>query len=288
MTTELENQNNLESEQKPTEETTIDSVISDESEVDQPLAEEESTNSIDTDGSVPSDIDKNPSTMITEDQPEEQSLDTEVSTTESLEPEESLDSDSEVVSEAEITILALRTEIENLKTELEAKKSENQSLNSQYMRLTADFDNFRRRTAKEKEDLEQRIKIKTLSELLSVVDNFERARTQIKPTNDGEMAIHKSYQGVYKTLVDSFKRLGVSAMRPEGKPFDPIYHEAMLREPTNEHPEGTVLEQMVRGYLLNDQVLRHAMVKVSTPKEGEDEIPDSDSPPVETESEHNG
>jgi molecular chaperone GrpE len=86
------------------------------------------------------------------------------------------------------------------------------------------------------------------------------------------MGIHKSYQGVYKTLVDSFKRLGVSAMRPEGLPFDPNYHEAMMREATNEYPEGTVLEQLVRGYLLNDQVLRHAMVKVAAPKEEQDEI----------------
>jgi molecular chaperone GrpE len=192
-----------------------------------------------------------------------------------------------VVNDAETKILALQTEIANLKTELEAKTQEIQTANSQYLRLTADFDNFRRRSAKEKEDLEQQIKRKTLSELLSVVDNFERARTQIKPANDGEMAIHKSYQGVYKTLVDSLKRLGVSAMRPEGKPFDPNYHEAMLREPTNEHPEGTVLEQMVRGYLLNDQVLRHAMVKVSTPTEEAEEDSKAESLTVESESANN-
>lgn len=56
-------------------------------------------------------------------------------------------------------------------------------------------------------------------------------------------------------------------MRPEGEVFDPQYHEAMLREATDEYPEGTVIEQLVRGYTLDDQVLRHAMVKVATPKE---------------------
>ena len=137
------------------------------------------------------------------------------------------------------------------------------------MRLNADFDNFRRRTSKEKEELEQRAKKKTILELLSIVDNFERARSQIKPANDGEMAIHKSYQGVYKTFVEALKKIGVSAMRPEGNQFDPNYHEAMLREPTNDYPEGTVIEQLVRGYLLNDQVLRHAMVKVATEAEEE-------------------
>jgi molecular chaperone GrpE len=171
----------------------------------------------------------------------------------------------------------LQQEISKLKRQLTEQREQNQAEKSQYLRLVADFENFRRRTAKEKEDLEQKIKQKTINELLSVVDNFERARTQIKPANDGELAIHKSYQGVYKNLVDSLKKIGVSAMRPEGQPFDPNYHEAMLREATNEYPEGTVIEQLVRGYLLNDQVLRHAMVKVAAPLEGEESTSNSDS-----------
>ena len=166
--------------------------------------------------------------------------------------------------EKESMIAALKTEIISLKSELETQKEQALSIHNQYMRLNADFENFRRRTSKEKKDLEQQAKKRTIVELLSVVDNFERARNQIKPASDGEMAIHKSYQGVYKTFVDSLKKIGVSAMRPEGEPFDPNYHEAMLREATNEYPEGTVIEQLVRGYLLNDQVLRHAMVKVAT------------------------
>lgn len=171
--------------------------------------------------------------------------------------------------DSESPISALEAEITSLKNELEEQKEQALGVHNQYMRLNADFENFRRRTSKEKKELEQQAKKRTILELLSVVDNFERARNQIKPANDGELAIHKSYQGVYKTLVDSLKKIGVSAMRPEGEPFDPNYHEAMLREPTNEYPEGTVIEQLVRGYLLNDQVLRHAMVKVSAEAEGE-------------------
>jgi molecular chaperone GrpE len=166
--------------------------------------------------------------------------------------------------EATQTIAALNQEVESLKQQLEQQTD---SLKKRYISLAAEFDNFRKRTQKEKEDLETEIKCKTITEILAVVDNFERARVQIKPANDGEMAIHKSYQGVYKYLVDSLKRLGVSAMRPEGQPFDPAYHEAMLREYTDEHPEGTVIEQLVRGYTIGDRVLRHAMVKVAAPKE---------------------
>ncbi|MBD0388593.1 MAG: nucleotide exchange factor GrpE [Nostoc sp. C3-bin3] len=154
----------------------------------------------------------------------------------------------------------LTQQIESLKTQLEERST-------QYMRIAADFENYRKRTSKEKEELETLMKRNTILELLPVVDNFERARSHLKPQSDGEMTMHKSYQGVYKQLVDSLKRLGVSPMRPEGQEFDPNLHEAVMREPTDEHPEGTVLEELVRGYYLGDRVLRHAMVKVAAPKE---------------------
>jgi molecular chaperone GrpE len=164
-------------------------------------------------------------------------------------------------------------QIESLKAQLEERSS-------QYMRIAADFENYRKRTIKEKEDLEAQAKRNAITELLPVVDNFERARSQIKPQNDGEMGIHKSYQGVYKLLVDSLKRLGVSPMRPEGQPFDPNLHEAVMREPTDEYPEGTVLEELVRGYYLGDRVLRHAMVKVAAPKEDTPSSEENQSPPA--------
>lgn len=166
-----------------------------------------------------------------------------------------------------MTIDFLQEEIDTLKQQLEEQTQQVDAYKKRYITLAAEFDNFRKRTAKEKEELETKIKGKTLMEILGVVDNFERARTQIKPANDGEMGIHKSYQGVYKILVESLKRLGVSPMRPEGQPFDPTYHEAMMREYTDEHPEGTVVEQLVRGYTLGEDVLRHALVKVAAPKE---------------------
>ncbi len=196
--------------------------------------------------------------------------------------EEAAQAVSNGLSDRELADLEnLRQENEALKAKLEELTQQSDGLKNHSMRMAADFDNFRKRTAKEKEDLEQQIKRVTITELLPVVDNFERARSQIKPQNDGEMAIHKSYQGVYKQLVDSLKRLGVSAMRPEGQEFDPNYHEAVMREPTNEYPEGAVIEQLVRGYFLGERVLRHAMVKVAsapeTSSENSDETP-TDSP----------
>ncbi len=157
-------------------------------------------------------------------------------------------------------VVDLERQVVGLKAQLEDRAS-------QSMRIAADFENYRKRTSKEKEDLATQIRGDTIMELFPVVDNFERARSQIKPQTEAEMTIHKSYQSVYKQLVETLKRLGVSAMRAEGQEFDPLLHEAVMREPTADHPEGVVIEEFVRGYQLGDRVLRHAMVKVAAPPE---------------------
>ena len=154
------------------------------------------------------------------------------------------------------TIAELNQSIDSLKAQLEDRST-------QYMRLAADFENFRKRTQKEKEEQEQQVKCSTVKEMLPVVDNFERARTQLKPQTESEMVIHKSYQGVYRQLVDAMKKLGVSVMSAEGQEFDPNLHEAVMREATDAYPEGAIMEELMRGYVLGDRVLRHAMVKVA-------------------------
>jgi len=156
---------------------------------------------------------------------------------------------------------------EELNQKIEALKAQLEERNNQYMRLAADFENYRKRTQKEKEEQEQQIKGATVKELLSVVDNFERARSQIKPQSETEKTIHNSYQGIYKDFVDRLKKIGVAPMRAEGEPFDPSLHEAVMREETDQYPEGTVVEELRRGYVLGDIVLRHAMVKVATAPE---------------------
>lgn len=175
--------------------------------------------------------------------------------------------EQQVQEEEDEVVVALQQEIAAVNERLVAQTKETDNFKSQYARLAADFDNFRKRNEKQKEDLELQVKRNTITELLAAIDSFERARSHIKPENDGEMAIHKSYQGVYKQLVEGLKKIGVSAMRPEGHPFDPNLHEAVMREATNEYDEDIVIEQLVRGYMLNDSVLRHAMVKVAAPSE---------------------
>jgi molecular chaperone GrpE len=150
-----------------------------------------------------------------------------------------------------------------LEAQLVTLKAEHEALNGQYMRLAADFDNFRKRQSRDSEDLRLQITCSTLGEILPVVDNFDRARQQLNPQHEEAQTLHRSYQGLYKQLVDVFKQLGVSPMRVEGEPFDPTLHEAVLREPSEAHPEDVVIEELQRGYHLNGRVLRHALVKVS-------------------------
>ena len=152
---------------------------------------------------------------------------------------------------------------EQLEAELTVLRSEHESVRSQYMRIAADFDNFRKRQSRDQQDQRLQITCSTLSEILPVVDNFERARQQLDPQHEEAQGLHRSYQGLYKQLVDVFKQLGVSPMRVEGEPFDPSLHEAVLREPNEEYPEDVVIAELQRGYHLDGRVLRHALVKVS-------------------------
>ena len=146
---------------------------------------------------------------------------------------------------------------------LQQLETEHETLKSQYMRIAADFDNFRKRQSRDQDDLKLQLTCNTLSEILPIVDNFERARQQLNPEGEEAVSLHRNYQNLYKQLVDVLKKLGVAPMRVVGQSFDPTLHEALLREPSETVLEDIIMEELVRGYHLNGRVLRHAQVKVS-------------------------
>ena len=175
-------------------------------------------------------------------------------------------SEPEVVTAEPTTDAALTDpaeRLQQLEQELHTLKQEHETLQSQYMRIAADFDNFRKRQSRDQDDMRQQLVCSTLSEILPVVDNFERARQQLNPEGEEAQALHRSYQGLYKQLVDVLKQQGVARMEVVGQEFDPTLHEAVLREESTEQPEDVVIEELQRGYHLNGKVLRHALVKVS-------------------------
>jgi len=163
----------------------------------------------------------------------------------------------------EINTEELKNTISNNDARLEQLEKEHETLKSQYVRISADFDNFRKRQSRDQDDLKIQLVSKTLTAILPIVDNFERARQQLKPESEEAQALHRSYQGLYKQLVEVLKQQGVAPMRVVGQQFDPNLHEAVLREPSEEFKEDFIVEELQRGYHLEGKVLRHALVKVS-------------------------
>jgi len=151
----------------------------------------------------------------------------------------------------------------NTVARLEQLEKEHQTLKNQYVRIAADFDNFRKRQSRDQDDLKTQLICKSLSAILPIVDNFERARQQLKPETEEAQTLHRSYQGLYKQLVEVLKQQGVAPMRVLGQQFDPNLHEAVLREPSEKENEDIIIEELQRGYHLEGKVLRHALVKVS-------------------------
>ena len=132
-----------------------------------------------------------------------------------------------------------------------------------YLRLNADFDNFRKRSAQEKEDMSTQAQARTLEELLPVIDNFQNAQQQLVCETEAEQKIHDSYQGLYRQMGEICKKLGLEASETVGQPFDPELHEAIMREESDEVEDGHVLEEFRRGFTFKGALLRAAMVKVA-------------------------
>ena len=171
--------------------------------------------------------------------------------------------ESFIEEDEKINAEELKNTINNNDARLEQLEKEHETLKGQYVRIAADFDNFRKRQSRDQDDLKIQLISKALTAILPIVDNFERARQQLKPESEEAQTLHRSYQGLYKQLVEVLKQQGVAPMRVVGQKFDPNLHEAVLREPSQEFNEDLITEELQRGYHLEGKVLRHALVKVS-------------------------
>lgn len=142
---------------------------------------------------------------------------------------------------------------------LQALAEENEK---RYLRAQADFDNFRRRTQKEKEDLAKYASMKLITELVPVIDNFERA-IATAPANAESESFAKGVSMIFRQLEGVLQAEGLTSMETVGQPFNPEFHQAIMQVESEEHEEGIVVEEVQKGYMLKDKVLRPAMVKVS-------------------------
>ena len=148
---------------------------------------------------------------------------------------------------------------ESSSPELQKLKSERDALLDRLARAQAEFENSRRRAAKEQQDFRDFATLDTIKALLPVIDSFERA-LQVK-SEPGDF--RSGVELIYKQLQDALAKLGVRAIPAKGEPFDPHYHEAIEMVETSDVPDHEVIEELQRGYKLKDRLLRPAMVKVA-------------------------
>ena len=136
------------------------------------------------------------------------------------------------------------------------------TLNNQYIRLAADFDNYRKRQEQEKEALLKYGAENTLKKMIEVLDNFERGMKAIETVQDCEK-VKECYNLAYKNFTDVLTKAGLEAIKAEGEQFDPNYHEAVMQTPTSDKPEHTIIAELQKGYKLGDKVLRPTLVNVA-------------------------
>ncbi|KAK3015712.1 hypothetical protein RJ639_005660 [Escallonia herrerae] len=174
-----------------------------------------------------------------------------------------LDGDEKTTSDIEAMLCLIENEKNELVEKVSAISVEISSGKEKYIRLQADFDNFRKRSEKKRLTVRSDAQGEVLESLLPMVDNFERAKQQLKLETELEKKIDASYQGIYKQFVEIMRSLNVAVVATIGKPFDPSLHEAIAREESQEFKEGIITKELRRGFLLGTRLLRPAMVKVS-------------------------
>lgn len=176
---------------------------------------------------------------------------------------------SSEVNDVDVLFKALTEENERLEKELgtyrdkaEVTESKLMTALSQYNRLQADFDNFRRRTKDKEAKMEDDVKAKVLKSFLPVVDNFEIALVHVQKSDVSDTYV-KGMELLLKQFITFLKDADVVEMEAQGKPFDPHFHEAVMQITSDEWDDDTVSMVMKKGYMYKDQVLRPASVQVS-------------------------
>lgn len=183
---------------------------------------------------------------------------------EAVEAENAADVLADVLPELTSEVSGIESAFGDIQAANVGLKDQADTLKDQYLRLNADFDNFKKRTLKEKEQLSQTAKSKFFEALLPALDNFDLAQANLKPEDEEAQKVVSQYQGLVDGLMTILTSQGLSTVDGVGAPFDPNFHEAIMREESADAAEDTILEEFRKGYKLGENTLiRPAMVKVS-------------------------
>lgn len=139
-------------------------------------------------------------------------------------------------------------------------KQEKNEINEKYLRLAADFQNYKRRVENEKKEIRHFANETMVCELLNVLDNFERA---IENTESEDESILEGVKMIYKQLFDILANAGLEVIETENKEFDPNFHHAVMKEPSDSFDSNMIIEAFQKGYTFNGKVIRPSMVKVA-------------------------
>ncbi|WP_213144804.1 nucleotide exchange factor GrpE [Neobacillus citreus] len=164
--------------------------------------------------------------------------------------------------EAETAEQPVRAEAEAQLQEIQMLKDKLEAAENRYLRLQADFDNFKRRTRLDQEAGEKYRAQKLVTDLLPVLDNFGRA-LEIEADNEQTKSVLQGMDMVYRSLIDALKKEGVEPIEAVGKEFDPHQHHAVMQGDDAAYGSNIVIEEFQKGYLLKDRVIRPSMVKVN-------------------------
>lgn len=180
-----------------------------------------------------------------------------------VEENENIENKEEVLEEETQEKTASEDVIEEVKEEKNEWQEKYEALNNQYIRLAADFDNFRKRQEAERENLLKYGAENTVKKLVEVIDNFDRGIKAIETVEDCEK-VKECYHLAYKNFNDVLEKIGLEVIKAQGEEFDPNLHEAVMQTPTDEVAENVIIAELQKGYKLGDKVLRASLVNVAT------------------------
>ena len=176
------------------------------------------------------------------------------------ETEAAAESEAEASAEETKADKADKKKSKKLESELEKKEKELAEANDKYMRLFAEYDNFRKRSAKEKEGIYADAYIDALTQILPVLDNLERAAAY---ENSDAESLKKGLELTLKSFAETLSKMGVKEIEAAGETFDPNLHNAVMHIDDENYGESEIVEVFAKGYARGDKVLRHSMVKVA-------------------------
>ena len=178
-----------------------------------------------------------------------------INETENKEEEKIEETETEAETETETEEKREEEEIDKLKNDIE-------NLNNQYIRLAADFDNYRKRQVQEREALLKYGAEECMKKVIEVVDNFDRAIAMVEKIDNIEK-MKETFLILNKQLMESLTKLGLEQIKSVGEKFDPNIHEAVMQTQTEEYPEETIIQELQKGYKMGEKVIRPAMVAVA-------------------------